>query len=55
MVAVDLHVVKGGGRGHDLRAVRWQWQWGLARLEGQDMGVGIMWWRGGGLRTQCVG
>ncbi len=32
---------------------RWRWR-GLARLEGQDMGVGIMWWRGGGLRTRRV-
>ena len=55
MVAVDLHMAKGGGRGHDLQAVRWQWQQGLARLEGWDMGVGIMWWRGRGLRTWCVG
>ncbi len=31
VVAVDLHVVKGGGRGHGLHAVRW---WGLVRLEG---------------------
>ncbi len=28
---------------------------GLARLEGQSMGVGIMWWRGRGMRTQHVG
>ncbi len=28
---------------------------GLARLEGQSTGVGIMWWRGGGLRTQSMG
>src|SRR6266702_8884681 len=48
MVAADFRVVKGGGRGHDLHVVRWQWQWGLVRLEGQDMGVGIMWWRGRG-------
>ena len=48
VVAADLHVAKGGGRGHDLHTVRWQWQQGLARLEGWDMGVGIMWWRGWG-------
>jgi len=46
VVAADLHVAKGGGRGHDLCAARWWWQWGLARLKGWDMGVGIMWWRG---------
>ena len=28
---------------------------GLARLEGQGMGMGIMWWRGRGVRTQHVG
>src|SRR6266702_2030767 len=55
VVAADLHVAKGGGGGHDLRAARWRWRRGLARLEGRDMGVGIMWWRGGGLRTQRVG
>ncbi len=27
----------------------------LVRLEGQGTGVGIMWWRGGGVRTQHVG
>ncbi len=48
VVAVDLHVAKGGGGGHGLHAVKW---WGLARLEGWDMRVGIMWWRGRGLRT----
>ncbi len=51
VVAVDLHVAKGGGGGHGLHVARWQ---GLARLEGWDMRVGIMWWRGGGLRTWCV-
>ena len=53
VVAADLHIVKGGGRGHSLCVV--MWQWGLARLEGQDMGIGIMWWRGRGLRSWCVG
>ena len=55
VVAVDLHVAKGGGGGHNLHAARQWWWQGLARLEGQDMGVGIMWWRGGGLRTRRVG
>ena len=55
MVAVDLRVAKGGGGGHNLHVARQRWQQGLARLEGRDMGVGIMWWRGGGLRTQHVG
>src|SRR6266702_3830516 len=55
MVATDLRVAKGGGGGHDLRAARRRWRRGLARLEGRDMGVGIMWWRGGGLRTRRVG
>ncbi len=54
VVAADLPVAKGGGRGHGLRAAR-QWQRGLARLEGQGMEVGIMWWRCGGLRTRRVG
>jgi len=54
VVAVNLCVVKGRGRGHGLHVVR-QWQWGLVRLEGQGMGVEIMWWRGGGLRTWHVG
>jgi len=54
VVAADLPVAKGGGRGHGLRAARRWWQ-GLARLEGQGMEVGIMWWRCGGLRTQRVG
>src|SRR6266702_5948796 len=54
VVAADLRVAKGGGGGHSLRMATWRW-WGLARLEGWDMGVGIMWWRGGGLRTQRVG
>ncbi len=31
VVAADLCMAKGGGRGHSLCAVRW---WGLARLEG---------------------
>jgi len=52
VVAADLHVVKGGGGGYGLHAVRWQ---RLARLEGQDMRVGIMWWRGRGLRIWHVG
>ena len=30
-----------------MRAVRQRRRWGLARLERQGMGVGIMWWRGG--------
>ncbi len=51
VVAVDLHVAKGGGGGHGLHVARW---WGLARLEVRDMRVGIMWWRGRGLRTWCV-
>jgi len=40
VVAVDLCMVKGGGRGHSLYAAR---QRGLARLEGRDMRVEIMW------------
>ncbi len=48
VVAADLHMVKGGGGGHDLHAARQWWRQGLVRLEGWDMGVGIMWWRGGG-------
>ena len=55
VVAADLRVAKGGGGGHDLRAARRRWRRGLARLEGRDMGVGIMWWRGGGLRSRRVG
>src|SRR6266702_3700667 len=55
VVAADLRVAKGGGRGHDLHAARRRWWRGLVRLEGQDIGVGIMWWRGGGLRTRRVG
>src|SRR6266702_4038926 len=54
VVAADLRVAKGGGGGHDLRVATWRRR-GLARLEGWDMGVGIMWWRGGGLRTRRVG
>ncbi len=54
VVAADLPVAKGGGGGHGLRAARRRRQ-GLARLEGQGMEVGIMWWRCGGLRTRCVG
>src|SRR6266704_2791017 len=52
VVAADLRVAKGGGGGHDLRAAR---RWGLARLEGRDMGVGIMWWRGGGVEDPACG
>ena len=52
VVAADLHVAKGGGGGHDLRAAR---RWGLARLEGRDIGVGIMWWRGGGVEDPACG
>ncbi len=53
VVAADLCVAKGGGGGHGLCVARQQ---GLARLEGWDMRVGIMWWRGGGLRTwHCKG
>ena len=48
VVPVDLCMAKEGGEGHSLHVVR-QWQWGLVRLEGQDMGIGIMWWRGRGL------
>src|SRR6266702_3038992 len=54
VVPADLRVAKGGGGGHGLRAAR-RWRWGLARLEGRDMGIGIMWWRGGGLRSRRVG
>ncbi len=54
VVAVDLPVAKGGGGGHGLCAARWRWR-GLARLEGQGMEVGIMWWRCRGLRTRRVG
>ncbi len=53
-VAADLHVAKievATG----LCVVKQRWWWGLARLEGQGMGVGIMWWRDRGLRTWCVG
>src|SRR6266702_4779135 len=52
VVAADLRVAKGGGGGHDLRAARRR---GLARLEGRDMGVGIMWWRGGGVEDPACG
>jgi len=55
VVAADLHVAKGGGGGHDLRAARRRWRRGLARLEGRDMGVGIMWWRGGGVEDPACG
>src|SRR6266571_5095276 len=54
VVPADLRVAKGGGGGHGLRAARRR-RWGLARLEGRDMGIGIMWWRGGGLRSRRVG
>jgi len=54
VVVVDLHVVKMGAA-MGLHVVRQRWWQGLARLEGQGMGVGIMWWRGRGLRTWCVG
>src|SRR6266702_7786018 len=50
VVPADLHMAKGGGGGHSLWAARRRWG-GLARLKGQDMGIGIMWWRGGGLRS----
>jgi len=52
-VVVHLHVVKievATG----LHAVKQRWQ-GLVRLEGWGMGVGIMWWRGGGMRTWHMG
>src|SRR6266581_370285 len=52
VVPADLRVAKGGGGGHDLRAARRR---GLARLEGRDMGVGIMWWRGGGVEDPACG
>src|SRR6266702_5096710 len=48
VVPADLRVVKGGGGGHGCHLAR-RWWWGLARLEGWDMGIGIMWWRGRGL------
>src|SRR6266702_3747216 len=51
VVPADLRVAKGGGGGHGLCAARQRW-WGL---EGRDMGIGIMWWRGGGLRSRRVG
>src|SRR6266702_122795 len=54
VVPADLRVAKGGGGGHGLRAVRRR-QWRLTRLEGRDMGIGIMWWRGGGLRARRGG
>ena len=54
VVAADLPVAKGGGGGHGLRVATWRRR-GLTRLEGWDMGVGIMWWRGGDLRTRHVG
>jgi len=54
VVPADLHVAEGGGGSYGLRAAR-RWQWGLARIEGRDMGIGIMWWRGGGLRSRRVG
>ncbi len=54
VVPVDLHVAKGGGGGHGLHVARRR-RWGLVRLEGRDMGIGIMWWRGGGLRSRRVG
>src|SRR6266702_22155 len=50
VMPADLHMAKGGGRGHSLHAVRRR-QWRLMRLEGWDMGIGIMWWRGRGLRS----
>jgi len=53
-VVVDLHVAKMEVA-MGLHAVRQRWQQGLVRLEGQGTGVEIMWWRGGGLRTQRMG
>ncbi len=53
-VVVDLHVAKMEAA-MGLRAVRQRQQQGLARLEGRGKGVEIMWWRGGGLRTQHMG
>src|SRR6266702_2696516 len=54
VVAADLRVAKGGGGGHGLRVATWRRR-GLARLEGWDMGVGIMWWRGGGVEDLACG
>src|SRR6266571_1077844 len=54
VVPADLRVAKGGGGGHGLRAARRR-RWGLARLEGRDMGIGMRWWRGGGLRSRRLG
>ncbi len=45
VVAVNLHVVKmEAAIGLHVGRQR-QWR-GLVKLEGQGMGVGIMWWRG---------
>src|SRR6266702_2640848 len=37
VVAANLRVAKGGGRGHGLHMATW-WRWGLTRLEGWAMG-----------------
>ncbi len=54
VVAADLCMANRGSGGHSLCVARWR-RWGLVRLEGQGMEVGIMWWRCGGLRTWHVG
>src|SRR6266702_2495770 len=54
VVPADLRMAKGGGGGHGLRAARRR-RWGLARLEGRDMGIGIMWGGGGGVGSRRVG
>src|SRR6266702_3347841 len=60
-----LHIVMGWWWWQTCMWRRWRWpglhvvrqrQWQeLLRLEGHGMGVGIMWWRGRGLRTQHMG
>jgi len=54
VVVVDLHVAKIEAAMGLCAVKQRQWQ-GLARLEGQGIGVGITWWRDRRLRTWHVG